>query len=99
MAGFADVEAEPHVVFGIHDSPPRPSKSVAVGCHDTRCWHPRYDETSTVLGRAPISSQRASWIPGGNTPPDHERSEEHTSELQSRFDRVCRLLLEKKKLE
>src|SRR5207249_10094591 len=32
---------------------------------------------------------------------DHEhlvvRSEEHTSELQSRFDLVCRLLLEKKK--
>src|SRR5206468_8057204 len=27
----------------------------------------------------------------------HERSEEHTSELQSRSDLVCRLLLEKKK--
>src|SRR5207249_6597041 len=30
------------------------------------------------------------------TPPP-ARSEEHTSELQSRFDLVCRLLLEKKK--
>src|SRR5699024_12108999 len=28
---------------------------------------------------------------------DWHRSEEHTSELQSRFDLVCRLLLEKKK--
>src|SRR5699024_12094489 len=28
---------------------------------------------------------------------DEARSEEHTSELQSRFDLVCRLLLEKKK--
>src|SRR5699024_7501446 len=28
---------------------------------------------------------------------DKQRSEEHTSELQSRFDLVCRLLLEKKK--
>src|SRR5438067_10747382 len=28
----------------------------------------------------------------------HKRSEEHTSELQSRFDLVCRLLLEKKKI-
>src|SRR5207249_11879413 len=28
---------------------------------------------------------------------DRARSEEHTSELQSRFDLVCRLLLEKKK--
>src|SRR5699024_11560738 len=27
----------------------------------------------------------------------HTRSEEHTSELQSRFDLVCRLLLEKTK--
>src|SRR5699024_11612995 len=27
-----------------------------------------------------------------------DRSEEHTSELQSRFDLVCRLLLEKKKI-
>src|SRR5699024_12694236 len=32
--------------------------------------------------------------PGGGAPP--ARSEEHTSELQSRFDLVCRLLLEKK---
>src|SRR5699024_11593262 len=29
----------------------------------------------------------------------HLRSEEHTSELQSRFDLVCRLLLEKKKIK
>src|SRR5699024_12110704 len=29
-------------------------------------------------------------------PPSHGRSEEHTSELQSRFDLVCRLLREKK---
>src|SRR5438067_7000374 len=29
---------------------------------------------------------------------DDGRSEEHTSELQSRFDLVCRLLLEKKKI-
>src|SRR2546421_13103161 len=29
--------------------------------------------------------------------PERKRSEEHTSELQSRSDLVCRLLLEKKK--
>src|SRR5437868_10769206 len=48
-----------------------------------------------------------SWleiVPGehGNGDPEllrlDERSEEHTSELQSRFDLVCRLLLETKKL-
>src|SRR5699024_11341811 len=31
------------------------------------------------------------------TAEEYGRSEEHTSELQSRFDLVCRLLLEKKK--
>src|SRR5699024_12317083 len=30
---------------------------------------------------------------------EQDRSEEHTSELQSRFDLVCRLLLEKKKIK
>src|SRR5437868_11629000 len=30
---------------------------------------------------------------------ENYRSEEHTSELQSRFDLVCRLLLEKKKTQ
>src|SRR5699024_12216267 len=38
---------------------------------------------------------RCSGVPGD--PPGGMRSEEHTSELQSRFDLVCRLLLEKKK--
>src|SRR3712207_7721558 len=37
--------------------------------------------------------------PGSQHPCDGERSEEHTSELQSRQYLVCRLLLEKKKTE
>src|SRR2546422_7925495 len=41
------------------------------------------------LHRRPSSGSR---IPGA-----HTRSEEHTSELQSRLHLVCRLLLEKKK--
>src|SRR5438067_10176905 len=36
-------------------------------------------------------------VQGERGPDAAERSEEHTSELQSRFDLVCRLLLEKKK--
>src|SRR2546422_4846131 len=35
--------------------------------------------------------------PPQTSPPDKARSEEHTSELQSRLHLVCRLLLEKKK--
>src|SRR5437773_4580801 len=38
----------------------------------------------------------ARWRRGGQGPPG-ERSEEHTSELQSHHDLVCRLLPEKKK--
>src|SRR5437868_13139787 len=38
---------------------------------------------------------REKSAPRWSTP---RRSEEHTSELQSRFDLVCRLLLEKKKI-
>src|SRR5438874_5357563 len=39
------------------------------------------------------------WVPGNKNhlTPVVGRSEEHTSELQSRRDLVCRLLLEKKK--
>src|SRR6266704_6825682 len=37
------------------------------------------------------------WCPASSSSPLIQRSEEHTSELQSRFDLVCRLLLEKKK--
>src|SRR5437868_14260898 len=36
-------------------------------------------------------------LPAPTALPRAGRSEEHTSELQSRFDLVCRLLLEKKK--
>src|SRR3712207_7842282 len=37
--------------------------------------------------------------PGVRTGEEHDRSEEHTSELQSRQYLVCRLLLEKKKTD
>src|SRR5438874_5179115 len=41
--------------------------------------------------------RRPEVLRGAGAHPGDERSEEHTSELQSRRDRVCRLLLEKKK--
>src|SRR5438445_7408053 len=41
--------------------------------------------------------RRARSARRGNKPPIPRRSEEHTSELQSRQYLVCRLLLEKKK--
>src|SRR5699024_11311101 len=44
------------------------------------------EDDDIVLSKKAVEADKA-W----------ERSEEHTSELQSRFDLVCRLLLEKKK--
>src|SRR5689334_23527557 len=56
----------------------------------------------TTLFRSPAMCRlvqsppvRALAVPTGTTP--RLRSEEHTSELQSQFHLVCRLLLEKKK--
>src|SRR5207248_8805691 len=52
-------------------------------------------------GRGSIRGRRGMWRSWrGRThspPPRCRRSEEHTSELQSPYDLVCRLLLEKKK--
>src|SRR5438309_6753739 len=42
-------------------------------------------------------SPRARDVPPPRGDADCDRSEEHTSELQSQFHLVCRLLLEKKK--
>src|SRR6266496_3970999 len=47
--------------------------------------------------RAREAGRGARAVPRAVRRPVHGRSEEHTSELQSRRDLVCRLLLEKKK--
>src|SRR5690349_2034117 len=44
-----------------------------------------------------LSVMIARLLEGAPVPEQEDRSEEHTSELQSRRDLVCRLLLEKKK--
>src|SRR5438309_11754387 len=63
----------------------------------------------TTLFRSPDDTRRSGWfaaVPEDRFPslqrspqakPIVRRSEEHTSELQSQFHLVCRLLLEKKK--
>src|SRR5689334_24837089 len=45
--------------------------------------------------RNPVLNQLRRFLPTHKL--KHHRSEEHTSELQSQFHLVCRLLLEKKK--
>src|SRR5207249_8973826 len=54
------------------------------------------DECGCPRGSARPAGMASRHLP---LPAGHpRRSEEHTSELQSRFDLVCRLLLEKKKI-
>src|SRR5699024_12163289 len=57
--------------------------------HDPFTW-----STTTPKESRKDSSPIFQLLESSTTPP---RSEEHTSELQSRFDLVCRLLLDKKK--
>src|SRR5207249_5358124 len=60
---------------------------------------------TTLFRSVPGPSKSGSAVPGSEPAVWDQRlpqtagsrSEEHTSELQSRFDLVCRLLLEKKK--
>src|SRR5438874_4660994 len=64
---------------------------------------PRSDQHRRAHGRAQRLVDDATAVDRVRREPDREpaeprpRSEEHTSELQSRRDLVCRLLLEKKK--
>src|SRR5437867_4577652 len=52
-------------------------------------------ERSGASGRATVAT--LCWAKNASRCASHFRSEEHTSELQSPYDLVCRLLLEKKK--
>src|SRR5207249_12159353 len=52
-----------------------------------------FDRSQRLSGKAILCPPNLRGSACGTSP----RSEEHTSELQSRFDLVCRLLLEKKK--
>src|SRR5699024_11378091 len=59
--------------------------------------------SSDLAGRSQMFGASLGRIRAGNKTgvniAEAARSEEHTSELQSRFDLVCRLLLEKKKIK
>src|SRR2546428_2155639 len=73
----------------------RPPRSTLFPLHDAlpilkRCSSCTRRETPWSASRMP---RRFFWPPNKSS----RRSEEHTSELQSRSDLVCRLLLEKKK--
>src|SRR3989440_7027819 len=63
----------------------------------TRRPPPVHLVVAVMIGPHAISRGLQDPAPQNPEAKPHERSEEHTSELQSRSDLVCRLLLEKKK--
>src|SRR6266498_5262723 len=60
-------------------------------------WSPARAQTSLTATRDSARRTASTVAPISSTPSRSRRSEEHTSELQSRPHLVCRLLLEKKK--
>src|SRR5438034_10591922 len=88
----------------VSSSPPwlsRMSFSRDSGHGEIRSFPTRRSSDLEALARAIREWIRKAQRRSGRNPPEDElpaqRSEEHTSELQSHSDLVCRLLLEKKK--
>src|SRR5689334_24669432 len=79
---FNDPATTEIYTLSLHDA--LPISAVAAACARSDAATARVRSASCNRGRTPSTST-------------HRRSEEHTSELQSQFHLVCRLLLEKKK--
>src|SRR5207247_7335260 len=71
-----------------------PKQPIAI--HDSKRFELFVKICERVWGAGPWF-ERAEYQPPIDRQRYNDRSEEHTSELQSRVDLVCRLLLEKKK--
>src|SRR3712207_9392588 len=90
---FNDTATTEIYTLSLHDALPILRRDVAAflgAAVELRARHERHD----LLGRVVVAERRREV-----TAAEHRlvRSEEHTSELQSRQYLVCRLLLEKKK--
>src|SRR3712207_8614852 len=94
---FNDTATTEIYTLSLHDALPisaRAGSACGAGRRRARPCPPRVPRR-----RADVGPRRRSWRRDRalvGTPADQFRSEEHTSELQSRQYLVCRLLLEKK---
>src|SRR3712207_8998803 len=86
-------------LFPLHDALPISKSLVAAGavCQRSSSTRSRVRKTFSegLMGSLPVTAR--SLTRRENAGQGDDRSEEHTSELQSRQYLVCRLLLEKKK--
>src|SRR3712207_8539623 len=91
---FNDTATTEIYTLSLHDALP-----ISRSAHASHAWRPRSRPRLRRLPMGPrwrrCSRSRSPPTRGGS--PYRRRSEEHTSELQSRQYLVCRLLLEKKK--
>src|SRR5699024_12256756 len=96
----------PHPL-SLHDALPistSPIPMSTASTAETRAWVRMkplsvfHERVATSVTCAPARAPETRRTKGRKSGPSlrKKRSEEHTSELQSRFDLVCRLLLEKK---
>src|SRR5438105_6850114 len=108
MVGIADLLAalEPHETQGRalvglltgNVAPGAALKLRSAGLDPARFRVGAYGSDSARRAELPaVAAGRAAALTGATFTGSDVRSEEHTSELQSRVDLVCRLLLEKKK--
>src|SRR3712207_8513892 len=89
---FNDTATTEIYTLSLHDALPIFTSTVpVVGCKTPEIILRR------VLLPAPLRPRMPRVVPGSTSRFTSSRSEEHTSELQSRQYLVCRLLLEKKK--
>src|SRR5438270_9789860 len=93
---FSHHPAPPELsTLSLHDALP-----ISFSARRTKRARPSTDARSSVTPRLLVLSASQSRLRSRSSmPPSHgpRRSEEHTSELQSQSNLVCRLLLEKKK--
>src|SRR3712207_7404758 len=99
---FNDTATTEIYTLSLHDALPIYRRTPRRGRRRTRAF-PHGPLSRLLLGRAPVAGTAAMPHAGCRGPyardppgPEASRSEEHTSELQSRQYLVCRLLLEKK---
>src|SRR2546428_3946413 len=94
---FNDTATTEIYTLSLHDALPIWRWMASDGLRGSTMWctrnlRPSNSATSVSLKSRPISLFPSTAVTGAIC----SRSEEHTSELQSRSDLVCRLLLEKK---
>src|SRR2546427_9546973 len=95
---FNDTATTEIYTLSLHDALPISrtcSTTSIVAASVTRMPRTKREETPCALSAASICGPPPCTITGRM--PTYLRSEEHTSELQSQSNLVCRLLLEKKK--